>query len=143
MSDITCPFCMELNCQGLTLKNRPKKLSNYFTTDWKDATNWGLFSFREETTFKLAGWKKQWQNEIFRKHSISFVFAKKHIQNLTFESVALSIQVMKKVRYPSSLIKKCFVLFSQVNCLQLLEFFEQLLHNLGWLATSLGTSKKL
>ena len=39
--------------------------------------------------------------------------------------------------YSLSLMKKCFVLFSQVICLQMLEFFEQLFSNLGWLATSL------
>ena len=53
---------------------------------------------------------------MFRKHNINFLFAKKHVQNLTFESLALSIKVLEKVRYPSSLMKNVF---------------EQLLSNLG------------
>ena len=59
----------------------------------------------------------------FKKYSKNVLFAKKHTQNLTFESVVLSIQILKKARYPSSLVKKCFVVFSQLICLQKVGIF--------------------
>ena len=33
------------------------------------------------------------------RNSKNFLYAKKHIQNLTFQSVVLSIQGLKKVQY--------------------------------------------
>ena len=59
------------------------------------------------------------------------LFAKKHIQNLTFESIGLSIQDLKRVEYPSWLIKKCFELLPRD---ELLSNFEPEI-NIFFLAT--------
>ena len=63
----------------------------------------------------------------FKKHTKNFLFAKKYLQNLTCESIILSIQALKRVGYPSSLLKKCFVVPSKV-IYWLRKHFKTLLH---------------